>query len=214
MTKLKMLPSSRAYSANPDGDPLRFYYVPFLGALYRGRVEKCLSLLPGGKRVLEAGFGSGVTFFNLAELYSEIYGIDLNSNCAAVAECYRKQGITPGLVNASLLAIPYPNACFDAVLCISVLEHLSPGDLDAAFREISRVIRPSGVLVYGVPIERPLMVMSFRLLGYDIREHHFSTEKDVFLSASRYFAPERQLTIRGLGGLAGPIYEIRRLIKS
>ncbi len=213
MTKLIMLPSSHHYAANPGSDPLRFYYFPFLGALYRARVEKCLTLLPGGKRILEVGFGSGVTFLNLARLYSEINGIDLHADCAAVSECFSRQGVIARLVNGSITAAPYPDAHFDAVLCISVLEHLRHDELDAACREIRRVLCPGGVMVYGVPVERPLMAASFRLLGYNIREHHFSTEKDVFLAAKRYLTPDRTEVIYGLGGLLGSIYETRRLNK-
>ena len=213
MTRLIMLPSSRHYAANSESDPLRFYYFPFFGALYRARVEKCLSLLPGGKRILEVGFGSGVTFLNLAQLYSEINGIDFNADSAAVTECFSKRGVIAKLVNGSITSAPYPDDHFDAVLCISVLEHLKQDELDAACREIRRVLCPAGVLVYGVPVDRPLMTASFRLLGYNIHEHHFSTEKDVFAAAKRYLTPDRTEVIYGLGGLAGPIYETGRLLK-
>jgi hypothetical protein len=45
------------------------------------------------------------------------------------------------------------------------------------------LFNPGGQVVYGVPVERPLIVFLFRLLGYDTHEHHFSTEKDAAQSA-------------------------------
>src|SRR5262249_40303023 len=78
-TCLQMLPKSADYASANDNDPLRFYYWRVLGKLYRRRVELCLELLPGGERVLEVGFGSGVSFLNLSGLYREIYGLDLEA---------------------------------------------------------------------------------------------------------------------------------------
>lgn len=49
-----------------------------------------------------------------------------------------------------LTALDYPDAMFDAVACISVLEHIpAPGD-QRALRELVRVLKPNGVLVLTV----------------------------------------------------------------
>lgn len=210
---LRMFPSALDYVIEPN-DPLKLYYYPVIGKLYRRRVEMCLELLPGGERVLEVGFGSGVSFFNLAELYSEIHGIDLSADNARVTTCFAAHNISVQLIQGSVLDMPYPEAFFDTVLLISILEHLKPKDLAAACREISRVLRPGGTVVYGVPVERPLMVTAFRLLGYNIREHHFSTEKDIFAALSECFAPDGGSDLRGFAGLSGPIYEARRFRKA
>jgi ubiquinone/menaquinone biosynthesis C-methylase UbiE len=211
-TCLQMLPKSADYAAANHSDPLRFYYWPVLGKLYRRRVELCLELLPGGERVLEVGFGSGVSFLNLAELYREIYGLDLESDCTGVAACFAARGIAAQLVNGSVFDLPYPDDFFDAVLLISILEHLKPEDQDRACREIRRVLKPGGHMVYGVPVERPLMAAAFRLLGYDIRKHHFSTEKEIAAAAGSILSPAATTVLHGLRGLAGPVYEARSFI--
>ncbi|MFC4809287.1 class I SAM-dependent methyltransferase [Paenibacillus sp. GCM10023250] len=51
------------------------------------------------------------------------------------------------LARASVAALPYPSDYFDAVFCISVLEHLSPSDFEAALREFYRTLKPRGKLV-------------------------------------------------------------------
>jgi len=210
--RLQMLSKSTDYASANDNDPLRFYYWPVLGKLYRQRVELCLELLPGGERVLEVGFGSGVSFLNLSGLYREIYGLDLEADCQGVSACFAARGVTAQLINGSVLELPYQDNFFDAVLLISILEHLKPEDLNKACREIRRVLKPGGHMVYGAPVERPLMVTAFRLMGYDIRQHHLSTEKEIAAAAGSALSPAATTVLRGLGGLAGPVYEARSFI--
>ena len=76
---LKLLACQRYTSVMPT-DPIRFYYYPIIGRLYRKRVEMCLGELSGGEKILEVGYGSGLTFLNLTQRYREIHGIDLDAD--------------------------------------------------------------------------------------------------------------------------------------
>jgi SAM-dependent methyltransferase len=207
MRKLKLLPRDR-YPHSEEDNPLPLYYWPVVGPLYRQRVEMCLTALEPGKRVLEVGFGSGVTFPNLAELFDEIHGIDLHADIEATTAAFRRLGIETHLRNDNLLALDYADGFFDAVLCISVFEHLRPEAQPVAMRQIARVLRPGGRLVYGVPVERRLMVLGFRMLGYDIRTHHFSTERDVSAAADARLRRLRLDSYTPFGGLLGSLYEV------
>ena len=109
--------------------------------------------------------------------------------------------------------MPYPDNQFDTVLLISILEHLKPDDQPRAFAEIQRVLKPGGQVVYGVPIERPLMVFMFRRLGYDIRQHHFSTEKDVSGAAGRLMQKVRVVQMRSTPSVFGAVYEVGHFVK-
>jgi len=66
--RLKLLPLKQ-YLGVDRKDPIRFYRLPIIGRLYQRRIELCLEQLRGGDSVLEIGFGSGVSFPNLAEMY-------------------------------------------------------------------------------------------------------------------------------------------------
>ena len=205
--RLQLLPLQR-YVGVDEKDPIKFYRLPVIGRMYQQRIELCLEQLTGGQSVLEVGFGSGVSFLNLSQLYQEIHGLDLTADVRQVGEMFASLGIQTELRNGSVLEMPYPDQSFDSVLLISILEHLQPYEQHQAFREIWRVLKPGGQVVYGVPVERPFMVFMFRLLGTDIRQHHFSTEVDVREAAQEVFGPGNITPMRGPLGLFGQVYEV------
>ena len=211
-SKLRLLPLS-AYKKTDRDDPIRFYFWPIIGQLYRRRVEICLSECRGGERILEVGYGSGVTFLNLHERYRDIYGLDLNASVEDVHAIFKARGIETHLLNGSALDMPYEDDFFDTVLLISILEHLQPEDQLRAFSEIRRVLKPGGQVVYGVPRERPLMVWMFRLLGYDIRKLHYSTEMDVSRAAEKTLNRVSVIKVHSFLPLLGHIYEVGHFVK-
>lgn len=210
--KLKLLPY-REYVGVDRDDPLRFYFWPVLGRMYRRRIELCLGQCAGGQRVLEVGFGSGVTFLNLHEVYEEIHGLDLNASVEQVSGLFKAKQINTHLQNGSVLSMPYEDDFFDTVLLISILEHLKPSEQVQAFQEIRRILKPKGQVVYGVPIERAFMVLMFRFLGYNIREHHFSTEKDVLNAAQSVLGKVRIVKMKSVPSIFGAVYEVGHFIK-
>ncbi|CAB1127827.1 Methyltransf_11 domain-containing protein [Candidatus Hydrogenisulfobacillus filiaventi] len=52
----------------------------------------------------------------------------------------------------NLTALPWPDASFDRVFCLSTLEHLPEADQLPALRELARVLRPQGLLVLTVDV--------------------------------------------------------------
>ena len=206
-TRLKLLAKSEYGGVNRN-DPIRFYYWPVFGALYRRRVELALDELTPGERVLEIGFGTGVTFPHRHEQFKEIHGLDLTADTDRITAIWKQHGIGVQLKLGNILEMPYPDNYFDSVLLISILEHLQPAEQAAAFAEIKRVLKPGGQVVYGVPIERGLMVFMFRVLGYNIREHHFSTEKDVSKAAGGLLQQVNLKQMHGSIPGTGAIYEV------
>jgi ubiquinone/menaquinone biosynthesis C-methylase UbiE len=190
-----------------------FYYLPFFGYMYRRRVELCLDQCTGGAKILEIGFGSGLTFLNLDAMYEQIYGLDLTCDIEEVKKVFAPHGVYPELRNGDILKMPYGDDQFDTVLLISILEHLKSHELEQAFSEIKRVLKPGGQVVYGVPIERPLMVFMFRILGYDIRDHHFSTEKDIAETAERFLRKVSVEAMKAFPSFFGNVYEVGHFVK-
>jgi SAM-dependent methyltransferase len=208
IVELSMLsPGSYVPLAN---DPIRYYRVPILGRLYRARVARCVDMLPPGRRVLEIGYGSGVAFLNLAQRFSEIHGIDLHERGDEVARSFECAGLRPQLRRGDVRELPYPDGHFDAALAISIHEHLQPGDQIPALREIARVLKPGGVYVVGVPGRNALMGAGFRLLGYDMRQIHPSSETDVLDAVGQVLDVEEVRTRRLLGSTGPTMYVAMR----
>lgn len=65
----------------------------------------------------------------------------------------------------------------------------------------------------GVPIERPLMSLMFRLLGYNIRNLHFSTEKDVSEVASSLLLKTKLVRMYSPLPFLGAVYEVGHFVK-
>jgi ubiquinone/menaquinone biosynthesis C-methylase UbiE len=196
-------------------DPLKYYFVPGFKDLYRKRMEMCLSECSGGEKVLEVGFGSGLTFSNLNRLYKKIYGIEKNSpiSIADINAYFNNRSIPVYLSSGDLLRMPYPDDEFDTVLIISVLEHLKPHEQARAFSEIHRVIRSGGQLVYGVPFDRPLMTFLYRFLGHKIKNFHFSDQKIIHQQAQKQFGHVKYENIDLLKLRFLSVYQVVNCIK-
>ena len=91
---LNLLPKHE-YAGVNELDPIKYYFYPVIGKMYRRRVELCLSQCKGGDKVLEIGFGTGLAFLNLAPLYKEIHGLDLTVEIDKVATLFERLGLKP-----------------------------------------------------------------------------------------------------------------------
>ena len=210
--QLKLLPA-KAYKGVNQYDPIKYYYWPVFGRMYRRRVELALGECTGGERVLEVGFGTGLAFPNLHDLYREIHGIDLTADIHAVRSVFEPMGIPLFLEKGDVLKMPYADDFFDTVLMVSILEHLKPVELEQAFAEVRRVLKPGGQIIYGTPVEKPLMVFMFSLMGHNIRDEHFSTEKEIAEAARRFFPNGRVIQMKSAPPIAGAVYEVGNFIK-
>lgn len=103
-----------------------------------------------GKRALDLGCGAGVFLSRLAEAFpnAELYGVDPSKKM--VRRCERRLGHSARvrILRGSALRIPLPDEHVHAVLSNLALHHVPPPERPACAREIARVLRPGGRLVY------------------------------------------------------------------
>ena len=68
-------------------------------------------------------------------------------------------------------------------------------------------------MVYGTPVEKPFMVFMFRMLGHNIRDEHFSTEKEIAAAAHKVFSKGKVIHMKSTPPIAGAVYTIGNFIK-
>jgi cyclopropane fatty-acyl-phospholipid synthase-like methyltransferase len=96
--------------------------------------------LKPGSRVLDAGCGASIMPIYLAKLGHRVSAIDLE-----IPEGLdRMHGVEVDYRKAELTALPFDDETFDAVFCISVIEHLGREGTSAALDELRRVTRRGG----------------------------------------------------------------------
>ena len=106
-------------------------------------------------RLLDAGCGTGSYCAALRRYAGAIDAVDLNPSMLGVARTKLdgRPGCPVALHEAGIDALPFEDACFDAVMVNQVLHHLpdSPNDgwpmLRRVLGEFARVLRPGGVAV-------------------------------------------------------------------
>lgn len=102
---------------------------------------------PSGMSVLDAGCGGGILSEALARLGCRVTGIDLSAASLSVARRHALgQGLSIYYGQARIERLPFEAACFDAVFCCDVLEHLD--DHVPVVMELARTLRQGGLFFY------------------------------------------------------------------
>lgn len=97
-----------------------------------------------GAAVLDVGCGTGRWVRRYDELGFRVTGVDATAPMLRVA---RKLKTTAPLVAGEACRLPFPDARFDLVSDITVVQHISASLQPQALREMVRVIRPGGCLI-------------------------------------------------------------------
>ncbi|MGE3507848.1 MAG: class I SAM-dependent methyltransferase [Vicinamibacterales bacterium] len=143
---------------SPHPDRKAFFYEGFAGEwdahMNVPELHKRLRLVFGGllkeaeirgKDVLDAGAGTGWFSRGLTQWGGHVTSLDVGTE---LMHQVRRKANSHRVVG-SVLDLPFPDASFDLVLCTEVIEHTT--DPRQAVAELSRIVRPSGILVVTVP---------------------------------------------------------------
>ena len=89
-------------------------------------------------KILDAGCGEGVLVDKYRKKGFNILGLDLN---------YSSKHIKKG----NIKKMPFKNQEFDLVLCLDVLEHSNISDHEKMIKELERVTKKNGFIIFGLP---------------------------------------------------------------
>ena len=137
--------------------------------------------------VLDAGSGTGIVTLGFQDAGfrpRKMIAFDLSGNSLKIArEQFEKEKKIDAsniqCVQGNVLELPFDDDSFELVLTCGVLEYVS---LDAGLKELSRVLKPGGRLVF-IPV-KPSFVGSVLELLYNFKIHPI---EDVKRISERYF---------------------------
>jgi len=134
---------AEAYTAEVDGNLINAYYEQPAILDLAGDVA--------GRRILDAGCGSGPLFAALRDRGATVTGIDSSAEMLRLA---RKRLGAGALLHLADLGspLPFPDGAFDDVIASLVLHYLE--DWTAPLAELRRVLTPGGRLI--VSVDHPL----------------------------------------------------------
>ena len=103
----------------------------------------------GPLRILDAGCGTGLmlSWLRRHSAGGAIFGLDFSSEALG----FSAQRGERRLVEGSIAALPFPNACFDLVTTFDVLDSFEVADVSRPFGELARVLKPGGIILLRVP---------------------------------------------------------------
>jgi ubiquinone/menaquinone biosynthesis C-methylase UbiE len=168
-------------------------YRPILGWIQQLRFRLIVSLLPQTTvpRMLEVGYGSGIFMPELSGRCRELYGIDIHPLQEDVARILTSHGVTARLFSSGAETMPFEDGFFDCIVAVSSLEFVN--DIDAAGREMARVLRPDGTLVMVMPGHSPLLDFGLKVLTGESANKDYGGRREALMPAlSRYFAVEHR----------------------
>lgn len=142
-----------------------------------------------GRRVLDAGSGTGYGTAELARVGSGAVGIDIAPEAIAYA---RHNFPDPIFLQASATALPFKPCSFDLVTAFEVIEHLP--DWPLLLSEAKRMLNSSGVLLVSTPNKRYYAEARAKSGPNPFHEHEFEYEE--FASALREFFPHVRILLQ------------------
>lgn len=187
MTKLKLLPESDLIKTGPV-DHADWNYKSIIKFIQKKRFEICINLLNRKKynRLLEIGYGSGIFIPSLAELASEVYGIDIHNKNEEVKEVLHNHNIDAKLFSSSAEEIPFEDKFFDVIVTVSAVEFID--NLTKACKEIKRVLKDDGIFIVITPGYSPIVDLGLKILtGEDAEKDYKDRRNKIIPTLSEHF---------------------------
>ncbi|NBX65399.1 MAG: class I SAM-dependent methyltransferase [Proteobacteria bacterium] len=131
-------------------------------------------------KILDIGIGTGLASLPFRQRFPDahITGVDASG---AMLEICRAKGVADALVRVDVAQAPLPfeSGLFDVVLSAGVIEYL--GAPDALIKDISRVLKPSGVAALSFEPQSMRSAYKSRIMSGVIKETGYQTVVRCFI---------------------------------
>lgn len=118
------------------------------------RLRRALRLagLRPGQRVLDIACGRGEVVLHAARRGTDAYGIDYSEAAARLSygtltASERERSLRAAAARMDATNLAFATGSFDTILMLDFVEHVYPAELERAFDEALRVLKPSGRLI-------------------------------------------------------------------
>jgi ubiquinone/menaquinone biosynthesis C-methylase UbiE len=156
----------------------------------QGFIRQWLSQRCPGKRVLDFGCGTGDFTCSIAKSGAETVGIDISNK--SIESC-KQRAVTEKVADRTTFltmdaeSLEFANDSFDIITCIGVLHHM---DIEKAYAELARVLKPDGQVICAEPLAYNPLIQLYRKMTPHLRTaweaEHILTRSSVKLAGS-YF---------------------------
>lgn len=151
--------------------------------LYTRKVNKIVSLVDEGEKVLDVGCGDGLVSSLLAEK-ADVHGVDMDSKAIELAKEKTDKDIL--FQKADALDLPVEDKSFDVVTLVDVIEHVK--DSDELISGCKELLKKEGRILVSTPLKQSKEFHD---------EHHEReyTEKELTTLLWRHFSGVKVYTI-------------------
>jgi SAM-dependent methyltransferase len=174
--------------------------------------EQVLAAHCSGRHVLEYGCGPGSHTPFLAAHGAEVIGIDISEVAVGQArERAAEAEFTATFRVMDAEHLEFPDDSFDLICSVAILHHL---DLERAFAEIARTLKPSGTAVFMEPLGHNPAINLYRRLTPHLRsaDEHPLLMRDIDAAGAHFGRVERRFfTLNSL--LAVPFRRTRYFMR-
>jgi SAM-dependent methyltransferase len=149
--------------------------------------RQAMAPLVPGTLVLEYGCGPGSSAFELASLGAKVIGIDISEVAIAQSKAEAKQrGLEIDFRCMNAESLDFEDNTFDLIVGSAILHHL---DLDKAYSELSRCLKPGGRAVFIEPTGHNPLINWYRRRTPALRTvDERPMRRPDFERADRYFS--------------------------
>lgn len=194
-------PSINNLNSGVMWDDLNFSHSEMLSGspVYKDKLSQIFNILKNKKgNLLDIGFGEGLIEKGLTKSNLKLFGIDISDRSVKTLN----KTVSGQFKRGNILKIPFKSSLFNYVLCLDVLEHISPFNTFKALKQINRVLKPNSVLVISIPLNEGLekmikkrvnpnahvRVYTPHIIKMELKISGFIVEKEIYLSAfSNYY---------------------------